>query len=94
MAETLTWNRFKEDPALGTRIGVPGELAGLVAAHRKFGKKKWSELVRPSTELCDGFQMFGYMRECLEKLGNKLFGNERMCEDFVRDGEIIRLAKL
>src|SRR5260221_9099485 len=37
-------------------VGVPGTIAGLVAAHKKWGKLKWSELVEPARKLAaEGF---------------------------------------
>ena len=33
--------------------GVPGSVAGLYEAHRKYGTKPWSELVRPAMELAE-----------------------------------------
>jgi gamma-glutamyltranspeptidase/glutathione hydrolase len=34
-------------------VGVPGTVAGLAAAHDKYGKTSWSELVRPSVRLAE-----------------------------------------
>lgn len=34
-------------------IGVPGELKGYWAAHIKFGKIPWKELILPTVELCE-----------------------------------------
>lgn len=32
-------------------VGIPGTVAGLYAAHRKFGKLPWSQVVRPAVKL-------------------------------------------
>jgi gamma-glutamyltranspeptidase/glutathione hydrolase len=34
-------------------VGVPGTVAGLAAAHAKYGRASWSELVRPSVRLAE-----------------------------------------
>lgn len=37
-------------------VGVPGTIAGLVLAHKKYGKLKWADLVEPARKLAaDGF---------------------------------------
>ena len=48
-------------------MGVPGELAGLWAAHQRFGKVPWSELVSPVTKLAlDGFVIDSYLAKMLK----------------------------
>ncbi len=38
--------------------GVPGSVAGMVEAHKKYGKLKWAELVQPAVELAEkGFKL-------------------------------------
>ncbi|XP_041379841.1 glutathione hydrolase 3-like, partial [Gigantopelta aegis] len=39
--------------ASGLAIGVPGQVKGLYAAHQKFGRLSWAELVQPSIELAE-----------------------------------------
>jgi len=41
-----------EDSIIGYRAsGVPGTVAGLEFAHRKYGRKAWADLVAPATAL-------------------------------------------
>jgi gamma-glutamyltranspeptidase/glutathione hydrolase len=40
-----------------TASGVPGSVAGMWAAHRRFGTLSWAELLAPAIELADGFEV-------------------------------------
>jgi gamma-glutamyltranspeptidase / glutathione hydrolase len=47
-------------------VGVPGTVAGLWLAHRRFGKRPWSELVAPAVALArDGFRVTAHLSESL-----------------------------
>ena len=37
--------------------GVPGTVAGLEAAHRKYGKLDWASLVQPAIDLANGWEL-------------------------------------
>ncbi len=54
-------------------IGVPGTVAGLFLAHKKYGKIPWSELVQPSIDLAKkGFAMpWGLYKEATKLLANE-----------------------
>ncbi|XP_026736900.1 glutathione hydrolase 1 proenzyme-like isoform X2 [Trichoplusia ni] len=48
-------------------VGVPGELRGLWAAYKRWGKLPWDSLIAPSLELCKtGFQMSKVMHDGLD----------------------------
>ncbi|CAG9812899.1 unnamed protein product [Phaedon cochleariae] len=48
-------------------MGVPGELKGYWAAHKKFGKLPWKQLVEPSIELCEqGYNMSNHQYHSLK----------------------------
>jgi gamma-glutamyltranspeptidase / glutathione hydrolase len=56
-------------------VGVPGTVAGLMLAHKRHGKLKWSELVEPARKLAaDGFVISAFLdgvlhdQETLKKL--------------------------
>ncbi len=38
-------------------VGVPGTVAGLWEAHRRYGELSWAELVAPAIELAEGFEV-------------------------------------
>ncbi|KAG6444477.1 glutathione hydrolase 1 proenzyme isoform X2 [Manduca sexta] len=48
-------------------VGVPGELRGMWAAHKRWGKLPWDSLVAPTLQLCkDGYQMSKAMHDNVE----------------------------
>jgi gamma-glutamyltranspeptidase/glutathione hydrolase len=49
-------------------VGVPGSVAGLVLAHRKYGKLQWKDLVAPAVALADeGFAIDGALAGSLNR---------------------------
>jgi gamma-glutamyltranspeptidase/glutathione hydrolase len=62
--------KVTKDSVLGYGAsGVPGTVRGLEAAHRKYGRKKWSELVDPAVRLAsEGFPVsYGLARSLRSK---------------------------
>ncbi|CAH1638310.1 unnamed protein product [Spodoptera littoralis] len=59
-----SWDKAAKGPL---SIGVPGELRGMWAAHKRWGKLPWENLVAPSLDLCrNGFAMSKVMYDGLE----------------------------
>ena len=55
---------YEKDPEAaqfgGLAVGVPSEVAGMIAVHKKFGKKPWKDLFVPAQKLAkDGFVIDG-----------------------------------
>lgn len=52
-------------------IGVPGELKGYWAAHQRFGKLPWKEVIEPTIEICEnGYNMSFAQYDGLKKVRN------------------------
>ncbi|HUS32820.1 MAG TPA: gamma-glutamyltransferase [Kofleriaceae bacterium] len=67
---------YKDDPKsslAGYRAsGVPGSVAGLEALHKKYGKKKWKELLAPAIKLArDGYVINAHVNLSIV-LGNRV----------------------
>ncbi|KAJ1905814.1 hypothetical protein LPJ81_001713 [Coemansia sp. IMI 209127] len=68
-----TEDMFIEDIKLaqigGLSVGVPGEIAGLYSAHRRFGKLPWTRLFKPSVKLArEGFALSELVHKQLMRL--------------------------
>ena len=63
--------KMTRDSLVGWRAsGVPGTVAGLETAHKKFGRKKWAELVAPAVELAaKGFVVSDALSTSLKNAG-------------------------
>lgn len=49
-------------------VGVPGELRGMWAAHRRWGKLPWDSLIEPTLQICnEGFPLSKPMYDALDK---------------------------
>lgn len=50
----------------GKWVGVPGEVAGLFELHRRFGSKRWSELVKPAIAAAEqGYEVSPHLARAL-----------------------------
>ena len=67
-------NVIKDASLVGHRAsGVPGTIAGLAAAHKKYGKLPWADLVEPARKLAaEGFPVSEYFAR---SIGNKRYAD-------------------
>ena len=75
--------------------GVPGSVAGLFEAHKKFGSKPWAELVRPAMELADkGFAIDTAFSDDDEDGAKRLALDSTSAALFLRDGKFVPVGAL
>lgn len=82
----------------GMVVGVPGEIRGIAAAHRRFGKLPWSDLLAPSIKIArNGFRMGTHMAGQFKKKSNQaaIRADPGLSEMFVNsDGSFKKLRDL
>jgi len=67
--------------------GVPGSVAGFALAHKKFGTRKWQELVNPAVKLAaDGFPVSKALAQSLGGENIPLATDPESKRIFLRDG--------
>jgi len=78
-------------------VGVPGTVAGLVAAHEKYGSKPWTALLAPAIALAeDGFEVSQLLVDRVRDDSPRLSGVAGFLEHFgaLRAGEEFRQPEL
>ncbi|KAL3892433.1 hypothetical protein ACJMK2_004640 [Sinanodonta woodiana] len=76
----------------GLSVGVPGELRGMEAAHKKYGKLDWKYLVSPSADLArNGFKMTGAMDKIFKqgKVSLSRFLNSNLAKYYTDNGQFL-----
>jgi gamma-glutamyltranspeptidase/glutathione hydrolase len=68
-------------------VGVPGTVAGLWEAHRRFGTLSWAELVAPAIELAGGFQVRERQARSLAMAEENLRLNPETAATFLPNGQ-------
>jgi gamma-glutamyltranspeptidase/glutathione hydrolase/leukotriene-C4 hydrolase len=72
-SSTFLWSAKRSILAAGYLVGVPGEIAGLHAAWKMFGRVPWKRLFEPAIDLC----LYGYrLSSVLEQKMNLSLGAE------------------
>ncbi|MCC7052132.1 MAG: gamma-glutamyltransferase [Gemmatimonadaceae bacterium] len=74
--------------------GVPGSVAGLYEAHRKYGRRPWAELVAPAIALAaNGFAIDSAFSDDDESGAHRLALDSASAALFLRDGKFRRLGE-
>ena len=68
--------------------GVPGTVAGLWEAHRRFGTMEWADLVEPSIRLAGGFEVTGRLVSTLTAASDRILAFPRSARIFLPGGEV------
>ena len=72
--------------------GVPGTVAGLWEAHRRFGTMDWADLVEPSIRLAGGFEVTGRLVSTLTAARDRILPFPESARIFLPGGEVPTLG--
>lgn len=73
--------------------GVPGSVAGMWAAHQRFGTLPWAELVAPAIALADGIVMHERLAQSLSDYEQRLSRDAGTAATFLIDGRAPRVGE-
>ncbi|TGL77405.1 gamma-glutamyltransferase [Leptospira yasudae] len=84
----------KEDSLLGFRaVGVPGNVAGLVRIHKRYGKLSLKTVVAPAIRLAEeGFRVYPDLNSAIQKSSKDM--DEEMKGIFLPGGKVPEVGKL
>ncbi len=82
--------KLTQDSLVGWRAsGVPGSVRGFELAHRKYGKKKWADLLEPAVKLAgDGYAVSYSLAESLKHATDQLGQFPDSKRIFLKDGQL------
>lgn len=92
-------NMYKNDPEAKSKgplsMGVPGELAGLYEAWRKYGRLPWKTLFPASVELAkNGFEVLPYLAKDIATHETKILGDPGLRQVFAPKGRLLQTGDI
>jgi gamma-glutamyltranspeptidase/glutathione hydrolase len=75
----------------GLSVGVPGSVAGLAEAHRRWGERPWAELLQPAIRLArEGFEVSPWLAAAFAENRERLLADPEARRIFAPRGELPR----
>nr|BAD22536.1 gamma-glutamyl transferase [Raphanus sativus] len=72
-------------------MGVPGELAGLHEAWKRYGRLPWKPLFKPAIKLArDGFIVAPYLGRAISTHSSKILNDKGLRSIFSRNGQVLK----
>lgn len=92
-------NMYKNDPKAKISgplsMGVPGELAGLYEAWKKYGRLSWKTLFKPSIQLAkNGFEILPYLGNYILKEENLIMADLGLRQVFAPEGRLLQTGDI
>lgn len=79
----------------GLSVAVPGELAGLHQAWKKYGKLPWKRLVKPAEHIAHlGFKISPYLHFLMEETKSDIFEDEGLRNIFTKNGSLLQKGEM
>jgi gamma-glutamyltranspeptidase/glutathione hydrolase len=72
--------------------GVPGSVAGMWEAHRRFGSLPWAELVQPAVALAEGIMVHERLANSLRSNADKIGRYHATARIFMPDNRVLRVG--
>ncbi|KAL9224096.1 hypothetical protein vseg_000165 [Gypsophila vaccaria] len=90
-------NMYKNNPKAKSEgalsMGVPGELAGLHQAWKKYGRLPWRTLFQPAIQYAEnGFQIYPYLSTYLKNYEGKILADPGLRKVFAPNGRMLKVG--